>query len=228
MKKKFVVFSICMLLITTILPFNASAGDEENPEVKDRIEDVMGFIPYSTCLSIDMVSTWFSEDDSNPENLYISLKTIDLDAKTKTKARPLFSIFTFLLQRLSRHIFKINTKEYQMVYAVAWRVNNKYYTTVVHGYSDRIGDFIVGKSPDGDDEIDHWYYCDGTFDKENNIITWVIPKDLIDNPSQGSLVTYISPHTHLRQVDEQGRPTMDYAKDVSLDALVIKDYVIQY
>ena len=47
MKKK-VVILVCMLLITTILPTFASAGDSENPEVEDRILDVklFGIFPF--------------------------------------------------------------------------------------------------------------------------------------------------------------------------------------
>ena len=47
MKKKIVGIIIFMLLIMTILPMTALAGDPENPEVVDRIRDVkLFFSPF--------------------------------------------------------------------------------------------------------------------------------------------------------------------------------------
>ncbi len=45
-----------MLLITTILPITALAGDEENPEITD------------------VTGEWFYEDPSTPEMLYTTIK----------------------------------------------------------------------------------------------------------------------------------------------------------
>ena len=230
MEKKILVFGIFMLFSISLSPLTGYvlAGDEDDPEVEDRIRDVTGFVPYSACISIDMVSAWFSEDESNPDYLYVSLKTVDLDAKIKTRNRLIFRFFEMSFQRFFKNIFNLNSKIYQMVYAVEWKIENNYYVVVVHGYTDHIGSFLVGKSTDGDSEMDDYYYCDGVFDKENNIITWEINKDLIDNPSQGSKVEYIGPHTHYREVDDSGKPTMDYAKDIPSNAIVIKDYILQY
>jgi len=75
MKKKIVGLFVCMLLITTILPMTAMAGDEKNPEIKDKIGDMFKHV--------DIVSVWFHEDDNNPDYLYVSFKVRDLIDRTQ-------------------------------------------------------------------------------------------------------------------------------------------------
>jgi hypothetical protein len=66
MKKKIAGLFVCILLITTILPITALAGDEENPEIIDTIGDAR---PY-----LDITKVWFYEDPSTPEMLYTIIK----------------------------------------------------------------------------------------------------------------------------------------------------------
>lgn len=66
MRKKIVGIFVCMLLITTILPITAMAGDEENPEITDLTGDAFGYI--------DINSVWFFENEETPEFLYVSEK----------------------------------------------------------------------------------------------------------------------------------------------------------
>jgi hypothetical protein len=66
MKTKIVGIFVCMLLITTILPITAIAGDEENPEITDTIGDAFG--------NIDINSVWFSEKTEEPNYLFICMK----------------------------------------------------------------------------------------------------------------------------------------------------------
>ena len=65
--KKTIFSILCALLLTSFLPFIATAGDQENPEIQDELEDTD--IPY-----LDIESAWFYESDDEPEYLYTSLK----------------------------------------------------------------------------------------------------------------------------------------------------------
>ena len=62
------------LLIITIIPISAIAGDEQNPEIEDKQGDMFK--------QIDMVSIWFFEDINNPDYLYLSFKMKDLVTNT--------------------------------------------------------------------------------------------------------------------------------------------------
>jgi hypothetical protein len=66
MRKKILGIFVCMLLITTILPITAMAGDEQNPEITDITGDAFGYI--------DIKSVWFFENKETPEFLYVSMK----------------------------------------------------------------------------------------------------------------------------------------------------------
>jgi hypothetical protein len=66
MKTKIVGLFVCMLLITTILPITALAGDEENPEITDVAGDARSYL--------DIKKAWFYEDPSTPEMLYTTIE----------------------------------------------------------------------------------------------------------------------------------------------------------
>jgi len=268
MKSKIVGIFVCMLLITTIIPMMASAGDPENPELKDGVGDVLGIWPQQTLKKIDMEAAWFYEDSSNPKYLYISLKILDLDATIKTETASLFTGFLtritarnpqtlvcgmnrmeeqtktstgvlfprlgktmsfmawtgdLINQLLFKRVLQSDTNSYQAVFAVCWAISNNYYSTLVHYNPDGSIYFWVGKSVDNNDY--NWYYIDGTFDKENNIITWIIPKDKIDNPHPGTELIDISAHTHLRKISDSGKEGMDLGKDL---ATSFKHYIIRF
>jgi hypothetical protein len=64
--KKISVIVIFILLITTIFPITAIAGDEENPEISDDLGDAFG--------NIDIKSVWFSEKSEEPDYLFVHMK----------------------------------------------------------------------------------------------------------------------------------------------------------
>jgi hypothetical protein len=66
MRKKIIGLFVCMLLITTILPITAMAGDENDPEISDTTGDAR--------MNVDIQKAWFFEDPATPEYLYITLK----------------------------------------------------------------------------------------------------------------------------------------------------------
>jgi hypothetical protein len=82
MKIKIVGIFICMLLITTILPITALAGDEENPEITDTIGDAFGYI--------DVDSVWFFEKEETPELLFVSMK---INSPSENKFQQTFAVF---------------------------------------------------------------------------------------------------------------------------------------
>lgn len=74
MKKKIVGLFVCMLLTTTILPLTALAGDPENPEIKDDLNDT--YLPF-----LDIVSAWFYEKADEPQYLYTAIKVQSINLK---------------------------------------------------------------------------------------------------------------------------------------------------
>jgi hypothetical protein len=82
MRKKIIGVFVCMLLITTILPLSALAGDEENPEITDVAGDAFGYI--------DINSVWFFEKEETPEFLFVSMK---INEPSKIVPQQTFAVF---------------------------------------------------------------------------------------------------------------------------------------
>ena len=206
MRKKIFGILICMLLITTILPITAIAGDENNPEIKDKTRDVRLFgisplAPQFPFRYIDIVSVWMYEKENNPENLYISLKLMDL---------------------------KNPTQKYDAIYVIDWRYKSISYTAVIHILPTGPWPFVTGQWDDQGNDYVTSVICDGNIDSSTHIITWIIPKNAIGNPSKGSKITNIAAFTDLRYPEGSVIPSVDLFKDLTWNALVMKDYQIQY
>jgi len=118
------------------------------------------------------VAAWFSEDSGTPDDLSITLELRDFESQTRML---------------------------QAVYVVEWSYNNNHYGVVVHTDPQGIGDFLVGKSEDGDSIFDRWDICYGTHDEDSNTITWTVSKETVGNPPPLSRLTNIQSHTHLRE-----------------------------
>lgn len=91
MKKK-AIFVINILILAGIIPFVVSAGDEENPEITDverDLEGLFGMIFPGFFKHIDIISGWFYENSSAPDDLYVCLKVKNLEYK---KMRSIYSI----------------------------------------------------------------------------------------------------------------------------------------
>ena len=205
MRKKLVCFGICMLLIITILPLNASTGDSENPEVEDRTFDVklFGVFPFLFQPLVkysDVISAWFHEQQSDSEYLYVSMKVRYLQEKTF----------------------------FESIYVVSWTYNNNGYSASVHANPNGITSLVAGKDDEDGNDYEEWVICDGSFDIQDRIITWKVPKDKIGNPNIGTKLTNIHPHTHLRFRDDSNLPHMDLFKDLAWNAKIVKDYTIMY
>ena len=74
--KKIIVLSLCTLLLMPLV----SAGTENDPEIQDENQDVALWIflkgPLSNLLfkHLDILSCWFSENHTEPDTLYVSMK----------------------------------------------------------------------------------------------------------------------------------------------------------
>ena len=178
----------------------------DGPEVEDRIRDVklfglVRFAPQFALAHVDVVSAGFSEQSGDREFLFLDLELRNL---------------------------KEQTYVFEAVYAVAWRFNTVDYATVVHVRPGGVQAFLVGRSTDWDDDIEDWDLCEGLMDIESNTLTWIIPKDAVGGPQPADVLQYISPHTHLRFTTESGLPRGDIFKDLSHNAKLTNDYVIQF
>lgn len=205
MRKRIACIFLCMLLITMLFPTNATASDEENPEFEDRIFDVKLFGIFMFPMQFlfkygDVVFAWISEDSSNTDYLYISMKVREFRETTELEA----------------------------IYDINWNYKNDRYITYVHSYPNGYGPFVIGKSVDGDNEYEIWISCEGLFYLENNIITWQVPKNEVGSPNKGEFLTSFYPHTHLRFRDDSDLPHMDLFKDLYHNRKIEKDYQIQY
>ena len=178
----------------------------ENPQVEDRRWDVKIFgllpiLPQWYLRHVDIVSAMFYEASDTPASLYLSLELRDLQDATVL---------------------------FEAVYAVGWTLDNTHYGTVLHVRPDGVHNFLVGRSIDGDDDIEEWELCEGTFDAAANVLTWKMPKTAIGNPPQGARLKNIHPHTHLRPTGEATLPPIDLFKDLSHNARTTTEYTIQY
>ncbi len=206
MRKKIVGLFVCMLLITTILPLTVLAGDPENPEFVDKIRDVnlFGVIPIPLQMQYtyaDIVAAWLHEENANPEYLSVSLQIRDLVEKTESL---------------------------EAIYDISLTCKNDRFIVMLHINPEGIHPFWVGRFLDESNDIAQWFECEGTADIDTNVITWLVPKEFLGNPSKGSRITSIDPLAILRFTDVSGLPLIDLFKDLPWNAMTSKDYVIQY
>ena len=158
--KKITTLLVCTIVITTLIPIIAIAGDEENPEISDGERDITGlfgmlFPRFFT--HIDITAGWFYENITNPDTLYVALKVKDLEYK-KLRA----------------------------IYSIHWEYNEKPYAAGLH--TDSNGAYFIaytGLFEPGNETI---YEIETDFNHETNIITWTIPKEYIGNPISGEIL----------------------------------------
>ena len=206
MRNKIISIVIIMLLLLGSFSMIVSAGSEEDPEVKDRKLDVLflGIIPFFPQMNYknaDFESVWFYEQESNPDYLYVCMKIRDLYA---------------------------SSDQYDYIYVVDWTYNDVRYGASIHLLPTGLTSYLSGSlNEEGNDYISH-VVCDGMFDDQNDIITWIIPKGEIGNPLKFSKISNIIPSTHVRFPLDSGKVKFDLFKDLPWNALLSKDYTIKY
>lgn len=206
MKEKLVTIVVMMLMISLAFSTLVSAGSEEDPEIVDRTFDVklFGILPFFPQLmfkNADFISVWFYEEESNPDYLYICMKT-----------RSLIS----------------NTDTYDFIYVVDWTYNNVRYGASIHLLPSGVTPLVAGSlDAEGNDYVDY-VICDGSYNDETGIITWIIPKSNIGSPNMATKITNILAVNTIRFPLDSGKPKMDLFKDFSWNAKITKDYTIRY
>jgi len=221
MKKKIVGLFVCMLLITTILPITAMAGSEEDPEIRDNLNDLWGpLVDYPTSLRtrialillqtdsfdfIDIHSAWFYENEFEPNYLYAALKINDLSVTPQ-----------------------------RAIYTIHWKCNGVPYAVWSHltnngqNYSHSVG---------VDKRFNYrWYDAEVTYDFNRSIVTFKMDKQDIGNPQPGDLLNRTLAWTALR-FNYQPLTLLFSKGELVLDAAPLqenntdyygRDYVIQY
>jgi hypothetical protein len=217
MKRKIVGLFICMLMITTVIPLTAMAGDENDPEIIDEENDcfgplitlpfqlkflqIFGILPIDSFDFIDIVSAWFYENSNEPDYLYAAVKLKDL----------------------------IVIKQ-DAIYTASWFCNGRGYVVGSHisnngeRTSCQVG-LLTWINRDN-------HAAEATYDFEKNIVTFKFSKEYIGNPNPGDVLTKTSAWTGLRLNLEpltllfgSGELAKDGAPN---NATSGKDYVIQY
>lgn len=210
-KKAFGIL-VCMLLIMTTLSITAFAGDEENPEIVDETNDLFGIFARSPKVL----------------NFFTALKIFNMesfDFMDITKAwfyeNPDNPDYLYAAIKLVDLEF-INQRT---IYAMHWELDGKTYAVGVHVYSNgETQSFFGGQT------FRRWGpYNDivGSFDVDNDIVTFEIPKNIIGDPQPGDVLTRTDAWTGLRFVFEPATIFLggEVAKDWAGYGL---DYTIQY
>ena len=205
MKRKILGMFVCTLLIATILPITGSviAGDENDPEIIDAENDVIGpngnIIAGSRFNHIDVISAWFFEKQNEPEYLFTSLKVINLRSSITT------------------------------VYEIFWRYNDiSYGTTISNSLVSIFFSRLLSRAMLLDFtnlEISEISY---SIDQKNNIITFKTPKELIGNPQSGEKLTNTMAWTSVQFGYLLSPNTHFIWQDRGPDSGPGSDYIIQY
>lgn len=217
MKRKIIGIVFCMLLLVTFfLPVNVIAGDEENPEITDDIEDVLRIPVHNKWLNarlnaIDIVSVWFAENTASNQShtFYVIIKVMDY--KNQLLLRTIHSV----------HWSYNGTNYYAdlqvqfMLHGLLEVLTNTPYAFGPYGY------FRATVGIDGTSEVNTIYPVFG-----NNTISFVIPKELVGNPKQGDTLTHIWSECAM---SFSGNAIIKLIKDYAPnDTQYGKDYTIQY
>ena len=183
MKKKLIGVFVCLLMITTILPITAMAGDENDPEITDNLNDQFGalithlyrvrtiiarvLLQMDSFDFIDIDSAWFYENESEPDVLYATLKIKDLNTNPQ------------------RAIYSIHFTSNGVKYAVGSHLcNNEQNASCFVGVDKRINL--------------NWKDAEATYDFVNNLITFKMNKTDIGDPQTSDPITKTFAWTALR------------------------------
>ena len=218
--KKIIGMFVCMLLITTILPLTAMAGDENDPEITDNLNDQFGaLVDYPTRIRtrialrlllidsfdfIDIDSAWFYEQSSESDYLFAALKIKDL-----------------------------STNPHRAIYSVHWTFNGVPYAVGSHLYNNgQNSSCFVGLDKRYNR---NWQYAEATYDFDKDIVTFKMDKTLIGNPQPGDILTKTFAWTALRFSPQalnlffsDGELVKDAAPFIENNQDYGKDYQIMY
>lgn len=206
MRNKIILPVILALLILASFSIIVSSGSEEDPEVVDRTLDVKLFgifpiLPQMNYKNADWGSVWFYEMEEQPDNLYICMKIRELESDSET---------------------------YDFIYVIHWTYSEMNYGASIHLLPRGLTSYLAGVLDREGNDYDQYVECNGLFDEEKNIITWIVPKEGIGNPTRLTKITNIIPFTVIRFPQDSGKVKFDLFKDLPWNAQISKDYTIQY
>lgn len=206
MRKRIISIVLMMLLILLSYSIIISGGGEEDPEIVDRTLDVklfgiFPFLPQIYFRNADWNSVWFYELEDQPDNLYVCMKIRELESDSET---------------------------YDFIYVIHWTYNEINYGASIHLLPKGLTSYLAGKLDKEGNDYDQYVECDGIFDEEKNIITWIIPKEDIGNPKKLTKITNILPLTVIRFPQDSGKVKFDLFKDLPWNAVISKDYTIKH
>ncbi|KYK31628.1 MAG: hypothetical protein AYK22_02115 [Thermoplasmatales archaeon SG8-52-3] len=212
--KKIIRIFVCMLLIISFLSITDTvlAGNKENPEIIDETDDLFGMF-----IRKPMIFNFFKTFK------IFNIKNFDFMDITSAwfYESPDYQDNLYFTIELKNLEF-INQRT---IYAMHWKFNDKSYAVAVHVYKNgEIQSFFAGRT------IGRWgkyYDINGSFDIENNIVSFVAPKSLIGNPEPGDILTKTDAWTGLRFIFEPA--TIPLGGEAAKDwAGYGEDYIIKY
>jgi len=218
-------YKILNFLIIAIVSMTAfisilSAGNNNEPEISDEQDDVIGtliekpnlliifqrfgIIDFESYDFMDIISASFYENSNEPEYLFAEIKIKELEHESL-----------------------------RVIYAIRWEYNEKFYGVTCHSYSN--GNFIWFAAGRIFGLFDNLAYkndliqdiSDCEFNTNSDSIIFKIPKDLIGNPQSGDILTNTNGWTGLRFVFEPF--TYLFGGELAIDPTSIgNDYIIKY
>jgi hypothetical protein len=147
-----------MCILIFLIPISITAIENPEPIITDDTEDVMGLLaiilPQEEISFLDIDSVWFTEKPDDSDNLYASIKFVDL-----------------------------TMRKWHTIYSIIWEYKGEIYFVSVH-YRE-YGTVSTYSATYGDQSK----IITGSFDVENDIVTFIIPKNTINNPQPGEILT---------------------------------------
>jgi hypothetical protein len=201
-----------MLFIITILPIThiVIAGDEGDPEIVDPEGDLVGilinFPQFFKILTTIKILDIEHLDFLDVLSAWFYEREIEPDY--------LFTSIKFK---------DLDLPNNRVIYSMYWNYDDSDYAVTVHIQDNgEIHIFSIYI-----DSLGVQYEIDGSIDKENNIITFKIPKDYIGDPKPGDILTNTNAWAGLRFSKETLFTAVigELAKDWTEYG---RDYVIQY
>jgi hypothetical protein len=201
-----------MLFIITILPIThiVIAGDEGDPEIVDPEGDLVGilinFPQFFKILTTIKILDIEHLDFLDVLSAWFYEREIEPDY--------LFTSIKFK---------DLDLPNNRVIYSMYWNYDDSDYAVTVHIQDN--GEIHIFSTYI--DSLGVQYEIDGSIDKENNIITFKIPKDYIGDPKPGDILTNTNAWAGLRFSKETLFTAVigELAKDWTEYG---RDYVIQY
>jgi len=160
MKGKIIAIFCISLMLAAVFQLTVTAGDEENPEIEDGQDDITG--PFSSLI---------------PAALFEDIDIISAWFFENSNQPDYLSV-SLKVSKLKRCLFPT-------LYMVNWTCGGVKYT-LTYGIIG-LGFLSTAMISTSATEFSTTIYS--SFDTNQNIITFIVPKEMIGNPRQGAALT---------------------------------------